>query len=238
MKILDFLLFWGAIFALLDPDPDPQFECGSGYGSGSETLYYWCRFRSTDGTWPSTSTSLWCIALLRQRKSEFLLLQVSEYGRHLAQYFNLFVMYCTLGTTEKTQLLRLNLPAIFIQVFTRTFSYFSKNITIRGSSSTYRYIFISYPVSNERLLGGWVWFEVGEFISKILTQSYSVCILFIRYYTLFNCTVFLNFNAASQRQKKFNRGLRVLFQLVSQRSAWLRFEPGIWYLAAGGWQAR
>ncbi len=122
-------------------------------------------------------------------------------------------MYCTLGTTEKTQLLRLNLPAIFIQVVTRTFSYFSKNITIRGSSSTYRYIFISDPVSNERLLGGWVWFEVGEFISKILTQSYSVCSLVIRYYTLLNCTVFLNFNAASQRQKKFNKGLRVLFNL-------------------------
>ncbi len=34
MKILDFFLFLGVIFALLDPDP--QFECGS--GSGSETL--------------------------------------------------------------------------------------------------------------------------------------------------------------------------------------------------------
>jgi hypothetical protein len=30
MKILDFFLFFGVFFALLDPDPDPQFECGSG----------------------------------------------------------------------------------------------------------------------------------------------------------------------------------------------------------------
>jgi hypothetical protein len=26
-------LFFGVIFALLDPDPDPQFVCGSGSGS-------------------------------------------------------------------------------------------------------------------------------------------------------------------------------------------------------------
>ena len=43
MKILDFLLFLWVIFALLDPDPDPATQinadpCGSGYGSGSETL--------------------------------------------------------------------------------------------------------------------------------------------------------------------------------------------------------
>jgi hypothetical protein len=43
MKILSFLLFFWVIFALLDPDPDPAAQinadpCGSGYGSGSETL--------------------------------------------------------------------------------------------------------------------------------------------------------------------------------------------------------
>jgi hypothetical protein len=31
--------------------------------------------------------------------------QVSEYGRHLAQYFNLFVMYCNLGGRRKPELL-------------------------------------------------------------------------------------------------------------------------------------
>jgi hypothetical protein len=47
MKILTFFLFFGVIFALLDPDPDPAAQinadpcgsdsgCGSGYGS--ETL--------------------------------------------------------------------------------------------------------------------------------------------------------------------------------------------------------
>ncbi len=45
MKILYFFIFFGVIFALLDPDPDPAAQinadpCGSGYGygSGSETL--------------------------------------------------------------------------------------------------------------------------------------------------------------------------------------------------------
>jgi hypothetical protein len=44
MKILDFFLFLWVIFALLDPDPDPATQinadpCGSGHGSGSETLF-------------------------------------------------------------------------------------------------------------------------------------------------------------------------------------------------------
>jgi hypothetical protein len=41
MKILDFFLFLWVTFALLDPDPATQINadpCGSGYGSGSETL--------------------------------------------------------------------------------------------------------------------------------------------------------------------------------------------------------
>ncbi|XP_054553726.1 probable ubiquitin carboxyl-terminal hydrolase FAF-X [Talpa occidentalis] len=42
--------------------------------------------------------------------------EVSEHGRHLQQYFNLFVMYTNLGTAEKTQLLKLNVPATFMLV--------------------------------------------------------------------------------------------------------------------------
>ena len=42
-------------------------------------------------------------------------LEVPEHGRHLSQYFTLFVMYASLGLAEKTQLLKLNVPSTFIQ---------------------------------------------------------------------------------------------------------------------------
>ncbi|XP_051564646.1 probable ubiquitin carboxyl-terminal hydrolase FAF-X isoform X6 [Myxocyprinus asiaticus] len=42
--------------------------------------------------------------------------EVSEHGRHLQQYFNLFVMYANLGLSEKTQLLKLGVPATFMLV--------------------------------------------------------------------------------------------------------------------------
>nr|XP_051683860.1 probable ubiquitin carboxyl-terminal hydrolase FAF-X [Oryctolagus cuniculus] len=42
--------------------------------------------------------------------------EVSENGRHLQQYFNLFVMYANLGMAEKTQLLKLSVPATFMLV--------------------------------------------------------------------------------------------------------------------------
>ncbi|XP_062303511.1 probable ubiquitin carboxyl-terminal hydrolase FAF-X isoform X2 [Osmerus eperlanus] len=42
--------------------------------------------------------------------------EVSEHGRHLQQYFNLFVMYANLGLAEKSQLLKLNVPATFMLV--------------------------------------------------------------------------------------------------------------------------
>lgn len=42
--------------------------------------------------------------------------QVSENGRHLAQYFQLFVMYAQLGREEKEQLLRHHVPTLFITV--------------------------------------------------------------------------------------------------------------------------
>ena len=53
MKILSFFLFFWVIFALLDPDPDPTAQinadpCGSGYGSGSETLLLWVIFALLD----------------------------------------------------------------------------------------------------------------------------------------------------------------------------------------------
>uniref|UniRef100_UPI0035900D99 ubiquitin carboxyl-terminal hydrolase 9X-like n=1 Tax=Myxine glutinosa TaxID=7769 RepID=UPI0035900D99 len=42
--------------------------------------------------------------------------EVSEHGRHLTQYFQLFLMYSNLGVAEKTQLLKLNVPATFMLV--------------------------------------------------------------------------------------------------------------------------
>ncbi|XP_016350844.1 probable ubiquitin carboxyl-terminal hydrolase FAF-X, partial [Sinocyclocheilus anshuiensis] len=42
--------------------------------------------------------------------------EVSEHGRHLQQYFSLFVMYANLGLAEKTQLLKLGVPATFMLV--------------------------------------------------------------------------------------------------------------------------
>lgn len=51
------------------------------------------------------------LAILNLLKKE-----VSEHGRHLQQYFNLFLLYSNLGTDEKQQLLRLNVPALFMLV--------------------------------------------------------------------------------------------------------------------------
>ncbi|XP_064639618.1 probable ubiquitin carboxyl-terminal hydrolase FAF-X isoform X3 [Lineus longissimus] len=51
------------------------------------------------------------VAVLNLLKKE-----VSEHGRHLTQYFHLFLMYSNLGVTEKNQLLKLNVPATFMLV--------------------------------------------------------------------------------------------------------------------------
>ncbi|OWF40886.1 probable ubiquitin carboxyl-terminal hydrolase FAF-X isoform X2 [Mizuhopecten yessoensis] len=42
--------------------------------------------------------------------------EVSEHGRHLQQYFHLFLMYANLGQDEKMQLLKLNVPSMFMLV--------------------------------------------------------------------------------------------------------------------------
>lgn len=53
---------------------------------------------------------------LLQTVLALLTMEASEHGRHLPQYFTLFVMYASLGVQEKSQLLRLNIPATFIKV--------------------------------------------------------------------------------------------------------------------------
>jgi ubiquitin carboxyl-terminal hydrolase 9/24 len=42
--------------------------------------------------------------------------EVSEHSRHLAQYFGLFATYAGIGAAERSQLLKLNVPAHFITV--------------------------------------------------------------------------------------------------------------------------
>jgi len=42
--------------------------------------------------------------------------EVSEHGRHLSQYFNLFAIYASLGVPEKTQLLKLNVASLLMSV--------------------------------------------------------------------------------------------------------------------------
>lgn len=42
--------------------------------------------------------------------------EVADYGRHLSQYFNLFLVYASLGPSEKAHLLRLNVLATFMTV--------------------------------------------------------------------------------------------------------------------------
>jgi ubiquitin carboxyl-terminal hydrolase 9/24 len=42
--------------------------------------------------------------------------EVSDYSRNLAQYFSLFSMYTSLGSAERLQLLKLNVPALFMLV--------------------------------------------------------------------------------------------------------------------------
>jgi hypothetical protein len=51
MKILSFFLFFGVIFALLDPDPDPAAQINADpCGSGSETLNFGSSILSESGS--------------------------------------------------------------------------------------------------------------------------------------------------------------------------------------------
>ena len=53
---------------------------------------------------------------LLQTVLSLLFTEAAEHGRHLPQFFSMFVMYASLGVAEKTQLLKHNVPATFIQV--------------------------------------------------------------------------------------------------------------------------
>ncbi|XP_030636958.1 probable ubiquitin carboxyl-terminal hydrolase FAF-X [Chanos chanos] len=103
-------------------------ECPSAEvrGAFAKLLVFIAHFSLQDGpcpapvTSPGTSTQT-CDNLslsdhLLRAVLNLLRREVSEHGRHLQQYFNLFVMYANLGLAEKTQLLKLSVPATFMLV--------------------------------------------------------------------------------------------------------------------------
>ncbi|XP_062862625.1 probable ubiquitin carboxyl-terminal hydrolase FAF-X isoform X2 [Trichomycterus rosablanca] len=103
-------------------------ECPSAEvrGAFSKLIVFIAHFSLQDGPYPSPvaspgTSSQGCDNLtlsdhLLRAVLNLLRREVSEHGRHLQQYFNLFVMYANLGLGEKTQLLKLGVPATFMLV--------------------------------------------------------------------------------------------------------------------------
>uniref|UniRef100_A0A7G3B1N8 ubiquitinyl hydrolase 1 n=1 Tax=Lutzomyia longipalpis TaxID=7200 RepID=A0A7G3B1N8_LUTLO len=78
-------------------------------------VVFFCHFAINDEPIPGFEGSNLCeqvlINVLALLKGD-----VAEHGKHLPHYFSLFCMYAGLGLQEKHQLLKLNVPAIFMQV--------------------------------------------------------------------------------------------------------------------------
>ncbi|XP_017847600.1 probable ubiquitin carboxyl-terminal hydrolase FAF isoform X2 [Drosophila busckii] len=78
-------------------------------------VVFFCHFAINDEPLPGYEGNNLCeqvlISVLRLLKSE-----AADYGKHLPHYFSLFSMYVGLGTREKQQLLKLNVPLQFMQV--------------------------------------------------------------------------------------------------------------------------
>ncbi|CAH0386901.1 unnamed protein product [Bemisia tabaci] len=77
-------------------------------------IVFLAHFSLNDGPCPNSQTSLsdhLILAVLSLLQKE-----VSEYGRYLPNYFTLFHNYASLGIPERTQLLKLNVPAMFMLV--------------------------------------------------------------------------------------------------------------------------
>ncbi|XP_055701076.1 probable ubiquitin carboxyl-terminal hydrolase FAF isoform X2 [Phlebotomus papatasi] len=78
-------------------------------------VVFFCHFAINDDPIANFEGSNLCeqvlISVLSLLKGE-----VAEHGKHLPHYFSLFCMYAGLGLQEKHQLLKLNVPAIFMQV--------------------------------------------------------------------------------------------------------------------------
>ncbi|XP_076857711.1 ubiquitin carboxyl-terminal hydrolase 9X isoform X8 [Brachyhypopomus gauderio] len=117
-----------ALFAYANRFSEYLLECPSAEvrGAFSKLIVFIAHFSLQDGPYPSPvaspgPSSQGCDNLslsdhLFRAVLNLLRREVSEHGRHLQQYFNLFVMYANLGLAEKTQLLKLGVPATFMLV--------------------------------------------------------------------------------------------------------------------------
>ncbi|XP_024141700.1 ubiquitin specific peptidase 9 isoform X2 [Oryzias melastigma] len=123
--------YWFAhnvLFAYPNRFSEYLLECPSAEvrGAFSKLIVFIAHFSLQDGPCPSPTASpgpsaQGCDNLslsdhLLRAVLNLLRREVSEHGRHLQQYFNLFVMYANLGLAEKSQLLKLNVPATFMLV--------------------------------------------------------------------------------------------------------------------------
>ncbi|XP_062714941.1 probable ubiquitin carboxyl-terminal hydrolase FAF isoform X1 [Aedes albopictus] len=95
-------------YILVAPSP----EIRSMFG---KLVVFFCHCAPNDDPLPGYEGSNLCeqvlIAVLSLLKGE-----VADNGKHLPQYFNLFSLYASLGLHEKQQLIKLNVPAIFMKV--------------------------------------------------------------------------------------------------------------------------
>ncbi|XP_052519968.1 probable ubiquitin carboxyl-terminal hydrolase FAF-X [Budorcas taxicolor] len=123
--------FWFAhnvLFSVSNRFSEYLLECPSAEVRGvfAKLIVFVAHFSLQDGPCPSSFTSpgpssqacdnLSLSDHLLRAVLNLLRREVSEHGRHLQQYFNLFVMYANLGMAEKTQLLKLSVPATFMLV--------------------------------------------------------------------------------------------------------------------------
>ncbi|XP_045395018.1 probable ubiquitin carboxyl-terminal hydrolase FAF-X isoform X1 [Lemur catta] len=123
--------FWFAnnvLFNVSNRFSEYLLECPSAEvrGAFAKLIVFIAHFSLQDGSCPSPFTSpgpssqvydnLSLSDHLLRAVLNLLRREVSEHGRHLQQYFNLFVMYANLGMAERTQLLKLNVPATFMLV--------------------------------------------------------------------------------------------------------------------------
>uniref|UniRef100_A0A8C5CNL1 ubiquitinyl hydrolase 1 n=1 Tax=Gadus morhua TaxID=8049 RepID=A0A8C5CNL1_GADMO len=123
--------YWFAhnvLFAYANCFSEYLLECPSAEvrGALAKLIVFIAHFSLQDGPYPSPVTSpvpaspgcdnLSLSDHLLRAVLNLLRREVSEHGRHLQQYFNLFVMYANLGLAEKTQLLKLSVPGTFMLV--------------------------------------------------------------------------------------------------------------------------